>query len=294
MDKKYYNKSSFNRYFEYIATAPSMIFIIVIVVFPTIYLFWESVRVHNILHMQNEFNGFANFITMFTDNDFLRYFSHTAIFTMGTMVIAFFVSLGLAVTLNRELKFKSLFIAIILLPWTIPPVSTAVLWGWLFNLQYGVVNIILAKLGFEKIYFFGNTVTAMIILIFADAWVRIPLTVLLLYAGLQRVPQNIIDAARIDGANAWQTFWKVTVGFIRPEISMALIILIMFGWREFSLPYTLTGGGPEDFTEIFGITLYKQANLYLRYGKAASIGVFILILTIFLAYFVFKIRKTEV
>ena len=280
-------------YFHYIATMPTLILIGLIIGFPTFYLVYESLHVHNVLRQQFYFAGLENFVKMWQNADFRRYFLQTAIFTVGNVGVAFSVSLALAVALSKNIKFKPFFLAVILLPWTIPPVSSAILWGWVLNRMYGAANIILTYLGFRKYFFLGNPVSAMICLILVDAWVRIPLSVLVLYAGLQRVPLELEDAARVDGATMWQIFWKIKFHFIRPEVSMVLILLTMFAWREFSLPWTLTGGGPEDTTEIFGITIYRQANLYLRYGYAAAIGMFVLMLTVVLAYFLFKIRPKE-
>ena len=249
-----------DRYFHYITTMPTLIMIALIIGFPTFYLVYESLHVHNVLRQQFYFTGLGNFLRMWRSENFRRYFLQTAIFCGGNVGVAFPLSLVLAVALSKNIKFRPLFFTIILLPWTIPPVSSAVLWGWMLNRMYGAINIILSYMGFSKYFFLGHNTSAMICLILADAWIRIPLSVLVLYAGLRRVPFELIDAARVDGATPWQTFWRITFHFIRPEVSMVLILLTMFAWREFSLPYTLTGGGPEDFTEIFGITIYKPVS----------------------------------
>jgi len=281
--------------FQYITTIPTLILICLIVLFPAIYLIYTGFFVHDLLHQQVYFNGIRNYIHMFQDSSFRRHFYQTVIFAGGNVGIAFFVALGLAVALNSNIKFRTMFFTIFLLPWAIPPVSSAIMWGWILQGMYGLLNIMLVNLRLlkEPYLFLGNPHSAMICVILVDAWVRIPFAMLILYAGLHHVPQVLVDAAKVDGATPWQTFWKVIFHFIRPEVSITLITLTMFALREFSLPWTLTGGGPRDYTEIMGITIYKQTNLFLKYGYAASVGTFVLIITIILAFLLFKIRPKE-
>lgn len=275
--------------FCYVCTLPALIVISVVVAFPTLHGLYTSFFVRNLLRRKIYFNGFQNYLTLFQDPQFWGDLERTAIYTTGSVVIGFTLAFCLALALNGGVRFRVVFIVAILLPWMTPPVSGSIMWKWIIHDIYGLLNYLLLKIGIidQNVFWLGTPVTAMLFLIILDAWYRIPLSALILFAGMQRVPGELYDAARVDGAGSWQTIRHVTIPFVRHEILITLVIHTMFTFREFGFPYLLTGGGPGDKTQTLALSIYKTANLFLRQGYAATMSIimFIMITAFVTGYF---------
>ncbi|MBD3308205.1 ABC transporter permease subunit [candidate division KSB3 bacterium] len=285
-----------DRKFHYFCTLPAFIVILIVVAFPTLYGLYTSFFVRNLLRGKIYFTGFDNYIALFHDPIFWGDLYRTVIYTVGSLLIGFTLAFFLALALNSGIRLRVVFIVAILLPWMTPPVSGSIMWKWIIHDVYGLLNYVLLKIGIidQNVFWLGIPATAMLFLVILDAWYRIPLSTLILFAGMQRIPGELYDAARVDGAGRWQTVWHVTIPFIRHEILIALVIHSMFTFREFGFSYLLTGGGPGDKTQVLALSIYKTANLFLRQGYAAamSIVMFILITAFVTGYF--KAIKTKV
>lgn len=275
--------------FCYITVIPSLIIILLVVGFPTAFGIYISFFVREILRRRIYFNGMGNYISLFHDPSFWRYLGHTAIYLGGSVGVGFSLALCLALALNSGIRFRSFFIVAVLLPWITPPVAGCIMWKWIVHDIYGILNFTLVKIGILKqnYLWLGNSSTAMVLLFWVDAWYRIPLATLILFAGMQRVPLELYDAAKVDGAGRWYCTKHITLPLIKPEVLIALVIHSMFSFREFGIPFLFTGGGPGDHTETLALYIYKTANLFLRQGYAAAISVvmFIMITAFVLGYF---------
>jgi ABC-type sugar transport system permease subunit len=282
--------------FCFITTLPAFIVTLVVVAFPTIYGLYTSFFVRNLLRRKIYFTGFGNYVALFQDPIFWADLYRTAIYTIGSLVLGFTLAFFLALALNSGIRFRVIFIVAILLPWMTPPVSGSIMWKWIVHDVYGVLNYGLLKLGIieQNVFWLGTPVTAMFFLIVLDAWYRIPLSTLILFAGMQRIPGELYDAARVDGANRWQTIRHVTIPFIRHEILIALVIHSMFTFREFGFSYLLTRGGPGDNTQVLALSIYKTANLFLRQGYAAAMSVIMFIMITAFVTGYFKAIKKQV
>jgi ABC-type sugar transport system permease subunit len=278
-----------DRKFYLITTLPAFIVTLVVVAFPTIYGLYTSFFVRNLLRRKIYFVGFQNYLALFQDPTFWADLYRTIIYTVGSVTLGFILAFFLALALNSGVRFRVVFIVAILLPWMTPPVSGSIMWKWIIHDVYGLLNYVLLKIGVieQNVFWLGIPATAMYFLIVLDAWYRIPLSTLILFAGMQRIPGELYDAARVDGASRWQSTWHVTVPFIRHEILIALVIHSMFTFREFGFAYLLTGGGPGDKTQVLALSIYKTANLFLRQGYAATMSVvmFIMITAFVTGYF---------
>lgn len=278
-----------DRHFGIVTTAPAFIVVLIVVAFPTVHGLVTSFYTRNLLRRQNFFSGLDNYIALFQDPIFWADLLRTFIYTAGSVALGFTLAFMLALALNRNIWLRFLFIIAILLPWMTPPVSGTIMWKWIVHDVYGILNFFLVKVGIleQNVFWLGNEVSAMIFLIWLDAWYRIPLSTLILFAGLQRVPDEMYDSAQMDGASDWQVTWHITIPFIKHEILIALVIHSMFTFREFGLPYLLTGGGPGDKTQTLALSIYKTANLFLKQGYAAALSIvlFILITLFVLGYF---------
>ncbi|MCD6574993.1 sugar ABC transporter permease [Candidatus Aerophobetes bacterium] len=289
-------KKTFTRIFNfvdskfcYISTLPALIVIVLVVGFPTVLNFYMSFFVKNLMRQATYFNGVGNYVSLVQDPVFWSYLAHTGIYTGGSVAIGFTLALCLALALNSEIRFRPFFIVAILLPWMTPAVSGCIMWRWIIHDIYGLLNFFLIKLGIlhQNFFWLGNSFTATLLLILVDAWYRIPLSALILFAGMQRIPLELYDAAKVDGAGRWYFTKNITIPLIKPEILIALVIQSMFTFREFGIPFLFTGGGPGDSTETLALYIYKVGNLFLREGYAASLSVvmFIIITIFVVGYF---------
>jgi len=270
------------KYFALLSTLPATVIIFLVVGFPTIYAFYTGFFQRNLLTRVTRFIGITNYIKIANDPKFWEYLQHTSVYTIGSVTICFFVSLILALALYNIKRFRGVFFTIILLPWLIPIISAAVMWKWIIHDLYGLINIILLDIGFIKKPFImmSSGFSAMVTLIWVDIWSRTPFATLIIFAGMQRISEDLFDAARIDGANSLQILRHIFLPLIRPEILVVLVVQTMFVFREVGLPYVLTGGGPGSATETLALYIYRTGNMFLNQGYASALSVVVLMVTV--------------
>jgi len=233
------------------------------------------------------FIGFTNYIKLFTDDPHFWNVMYNTIYYVG-----FSVPLGVAtafltaVLLNTKLVGRSVFRAIIYIPSIVPAVCSAVVWDFLLNIQYGAINSILQTFGLPVVPFLSNPTLAKPSIILVSVWAQGAAVVIFL-ASLQDVPRSLYEAATVDGANAWQRFWHVTVPMTTPIILFNLIMGFISAFQEFTVPWLLTRGGPMNSTEFYTVHLYRNAFIYLRMGKASAMAwiLFIIIVTFTIVLF---------
>ena len=207
--------------------------------------------------------------------------------------------LGIALALNKVLssRVRNTYSTLILISWAVPLSIVGVTWRWMFNGQLGVVNKVLLDLGIlESSYsWLGHSLSAMVVVILADSWSRIPFAAVVLLAGLQSIPQEMYDAAKMDGATTMQTFRHVTLPYLRPSFFVAGLITWMFAFRAFAIPFSTTGGGPGGATETLAVYIHRFGIQLLDYGFASAVSVFLVAVTLIVAtgYVYFVLEQIE-
>ncbi len=247
-------------------------------VYPILNGVWLSLTNTSLATQENSFVGGANYRALLEDAMFWNAWNHTVLFTVVSTALETAIGLGMALLLSEPFVGRSVVRATMLVPWAMPTVVTSKMFGWLFDGQHGLVNFLLRWLGLihQNINWYGSVDHALETIIIADVWKTTPFMALLLLAGLQTVPKSLMEAARIDGTGAWQTFWYVRL----PLLSSTLLIAGMFraldAFRVFDLVYVLTGGGPADSTETLSTLSYKVlfSTLQFGYGSALSTAMF--------------------
>jgi len=282
-------KSKNNSYI-YWFILPYLVFLLTLVVYPIL----ENL----IISFQNKNGVFVNYAEILHDRIFLKVVFNSLLWTFSSVILQFFIGLGIALLLNQPIKGKAIFRTIMLvLPWATPDVVAGVAWKWMYNDMYGVFNDILVKIGLINNYLpwlgFPNLARAGVII--ANVWKGFPLSAMFYLAALQTVPQSLYEAANIDGANAWQKFRHVTIPIIRPVIFTTIMLTTIWSINYFPLIYTMTGGGPANATDTFVTFAYKNAFKFLNFNRAAAIAnisfVVVLIITIFYILFMFRGMK---
>ena len=218
------------------------------------------------------FIGLANFVEIFTsDKTFWVVASNTLYYVLIGGPFSVVAAFLLASLLNLKINGRSVFRAIFFFPAIVPAVVVAMIWSYLLNTQYGLVNGALQALGMQSIRFLSQPSLAKPSLIMINMWASGTAMVIFL-ATLQDVPREYYEAATVDGANAWHKFWNITIPMCSPIILYNLVMAFIWGFQDFTLPQLLTAGGPNQATLFYSLYLYLNAFVYLRMGKAASLA----------------------
>jgi multiple sugar transport system permease protein len=224
--------------------APSLLTMAIVALFPVLYAFVLSLYLYS-GRTQTGFGGFANYVQALTSGRFWDAMQFTFVFTVSSVAGEFLIGLGFALLMNQAFRGRGVTRAVILVPWVIPTVIAAQMWFFMFNVTPGFVNATLVNLGlsgFENYNWLGQPGTAPFAVIFADVWKTAPFVALLLLAGLQTIPQEVYESGRVDGANAFQRFWNITLPLLKPAILVALLFRTVDALRVFDLPQVMTQG----------------------------------------------------
>lgn len=276
---------------------PALIMLLLVFAYPILRAFWLSLFTQNLgTQLKLVFSGLDNYGRMVGDGRFWQSMWNTSVFTAGSVLLELILGMGVALVLNQAFRGRGIVRTISLLPWALPTALMGLAWAWIFNDQYGVVNDILRRLGLidTGISWLGDPTLAMIAVILADVWKTTPFIALLLLAGLQSISGDLYEAHSIDGATAWQSFWKITVPLLMPQIVIALLFRFAQAFGIFDLIQVMTGGGPAGATETVSIYIYGTVMRYLDFGYGAALVVVTFLLLVaavaIAAYFLSRAR----
>lgn len=255
--------------------SPTIILVGAVSLFPMAYAIYVSLHTTRYLEI-GSFIGLGNFVALFRDPSTVQGVIVTLKYVLGSLTLALSLGMLLATILNRPLRFISVFRTLVLLPWILSQVVVAMLWAWVLEPSFGPVNYILREVGLGKVFFLALPNMAPLTLIGTNVWMSFPLPTVLLLAALQTVPPELYEAARIDGANAWQCFTRITLPLILSTFLVAMITLTLFYFNMVTLILVLTGGGPLQMTEVVSLRAYYEAFSNFRMGHATALGVTIL------------------
>ncbi len=227
-------------------------------------------------------NNFENYIDLYESGEIQLYFENTLIFVTAVVVLQFVLAMVIALLIGNDLPTRNAFRSLFLMPWTIPSVVTALVWLLLFQPEYGLVNHILDVLGVmdRNTQWVQNPKLAMPAVIIVSVWRQLPIVLVMLVAGLQTIPVELVEAARIDGANAIRVFRHIKLPFLAPIIYTSLLLAIIRNFQMFTLIYNLTAGGPLKRTMTLALATHMEAFRRFDMGKGAAIGVIWLIVLI--------------
>lgn len=288
------------RYSNYLFLLPALIYISVTMLYPFLYnlrMSFQDVTVRTFLAGNAPWIGFDNYRFLLRDPDFRHAVWISVIFTAGSLVFQFVIGFALALYFNRPFPGNGLFRALLLLAWMLPTVVSGSVFRWMFDGDFGVLNYALRELSLidEKRYWLLDPDTALAGTILANIWVGIPFNMVLLLAGLQNIPTTLYEAASVDGANAWQRFWSLTLPMMRPVALSVLLLGIIYTFKVFDLVYVMTQGGPVDATTVLPIETYKLSFEFFRFGQGAAAATMLLVALVGVALaYLFWSRREEV
>ena len=253
---------------------PTLVLLALMTIIPTIYLLRASVRNDTLLNPSGRFVGLANYSNALTDPTFWHSLLITIGFVIAAVALEMLLGMALSLPLAGERLSSNWGTTLLLLPFAITPVVSAMIFKELLNPNYGWVDYYMGRLGLPAhVEWLSNPTTAWIGLIGLDVWQWTPFVALILIAGLQSLPHEPREAAAIDGASTWQTFWHVTLPQLKPFIAIAMVLRTIQAFKTFDSFKVMTDGGPGDSTEILNLAIYRIALQSFRIGAAAAIAI---------------------
>lgn len=273
---------------------PAFFILIGIFIGPTIYTVILSFSSYSFPGIK--FAGLANFVRLFNDPEFWTSFYNTSIFVAITVPIELILGFILALVANKTMRGRALIRAALLIPWALPTALNALAWRWMYNTDYGLFNSLLINLNIidAPINWLGQIPLAMISMMIVAIWKTTSFVALLILAGLQTVPSELYEAAKIDGATSWQSLRKVTIPLVWPSIMVSLLFRTGDAFRSFELPYNLTGGGPVNSTETLSVFAYNNFFQYLDFSYSSTIALIQFLLLLCLAVIYLKTLRWDV
>ena len=263
-----------NSQYGFVLSVPGILVVIMLVICPVITLLTTSLLQYTSTK-PIIFNGLKNYIYVFNDRIFWLALGKTAIYTVGVTSLAFTGGMAMGLALSKIKRYSALFRALAMFSWAVPLVISGFIWKWILNPHVGIFSDLLMKIGLasEPVAVFSNVALAMLGCIVADAWVRIPYMTIFILSGLESVPLELYDAAKIDGADWFSVYWRVTLPLIKNMVLVGLLITTMFTFRTIDVIFSMTEGGPARGTYVLGLYIVDQMWLRVNYGTASAAGV---------------------
>jgi multiple sugar transport system permease protein len=220
------------------------------------------------------FIGLDNYSEVIHDPTFGPALRHTVIFTLASLFFQFTIGLALAVFFSRHFRLSVLLRALFLVPWLLPLIVSASTWAWLLNSESGVVNFLIGQVGIGPVDWLTSPTWSLASVTIANIWIGIPFNLVVLYSGLQNIPESLYEAASLDGANAWQRFWRISFPLLRPVSAITLLLGLIYTLKVLDIIWIMTKGGPVDSSTTFATWSYRLGfgNMLPDFGPGAAVG----------------------
>lgn len=283
-------------FFCYVMVAPALIVSLLLGIYPVLDTFRMSLLQYDLLRIAKDgtpFVGVQNYLEVLKNPQFIQAFVNTILFTLIAVTVVTTLGLIVSQLLNLEFRGRGIVRVIAMIPWFIPPVVASMIWLWMFQTDRSPINQVLRETGLisSNIQFLTDTRSfaffsiPMIAVSIVRVWGGLPFVSLFLLAGLQALPKDIYEAAKIDGAGQLQRFFLITLPLLRPVLGILLILLTLGGLGHFDINYVMTKGGPQGLTNLLSILSYQQAFIFFRFDLASAVSTLIVLLTAPLAIY---------
>ncbi len=257
--------------------APITVYLLLFYAYPLYKNLDLSVRDYTVMSFVRggaPFTGLGNYRTVLNDPTFTPALLHTILFTAASLAFQFTLGLALALFFHQHFPLSATLRALFLVPWLLPLIVSASTWSWMLNSDSGIVNYALHLLGITPVDWLTSPHWSLISVIIANVWIGIPFNLVLLYSGLQSIPQHLYEAASIDGASAWQRFTRITLPLLRPVSAITLLLGLIYTLKVFDIIWIMTRGGPVDSSTTLATWSYRLGfgNLLPAFGPGAAVG----------------------
>ena len=282
-----------------ILVAPAILYVLLLVGVPLLLAVYYSVSAYTIYDPSWRFVGLANFEQIVQNPVFLKTLTNTFIFTFGSQFLGLILGKFGALVLLRPFPGRKIVRALIILPWVVPVALATVAWQWMFDSLYSVINWTLIALGIitrsQAPNWLGNPELAMLSVIVVNAWRFFPFAIVIFLAGITAIPQDVIDAATVDGAGFWRRNYQIIVPMILPIVAIGLIFGVVFTFTDLSIVFLMTMGGPVDATSVLGFEGFQVGIISGDVSHGAAISLFMLPVLLVVVIFMLRfIRRREI
>ena len=280
---------------KYVLLAPTAALLLLLTVYPLVFSLIASLHTVNVRNGEVSFAGAGNFAAIAGDRLFWNALRNTAIYTVGCVAVEFLIGLALALTLNEEFAGRDVLRTVFLAPMMLPPIVVAITFKIIYMQTYGIANWLLGLAGVKGMLWEAGPRTALVSLMLVDVWEWTPFMFLILLAGLQSLPLEPYEAARVDGASRAQAFRHVTFPLLTPAILIAVLLRLMDTLRIFDQVFVMTGGGPANATESLSLYIYQSGFRFFKVGYATAMSFVLLVVTTALSsFFIGRLQAEEV
>jgi multiple sugar transport system permease protein len=282
-----------DRRFGWFMSAPGLALLLAVVLFPVFWALFTSVHEFTLIAPNfDTFTGADNYITAISDPAFRHSLWLTAFFVAAVVLIEFAIGFLVALMLNSVERFKPIYYGILLCPLLMNPVIVGLIWRMFLHPSLGIVNYLLTVIGFEPVNWLGSTKIAIWTIIMVDIWHQVSFMIVLLLAGLSALPREPYEAARVDGASVFQSFFYITLPLMMPVIIVTLLIRMIFAVKTYDLIYIMTRGGPGVATDLVSYAIYRTAFVSLNIGEASAMSAILLAVILFLTGYLYRYMRT--
>lgn len=282
-----------NNVVAYFFLFPALIMFVLFFIYPNLEVIYLSLFKWAGISPKKTFIGFYNFQVLFSDLDFLKAVFNTLMIAFQSMVVQVPMALILAILLNKKMKGNGTFSTIVFLPMVISLVAVGIIWRWLYDPEYGAINLILGKIGLQGLQhaWLGDVNTAFLSVLATINWVYIGFYTVIFMSALKGISPEIFEAAKVDGFNEFQTTLRIRIPMLKETIGVMFIMCISGSFKSFDLIWVMTGGGPVNSTEIVTTYLYRMAFRRMESGYASAISVTIFLICLVLIALQLKLMK---
>jgi len=279
--------------------APVVIYLVAFYAYPLFRNLDLSLRhytVRSFVQGDAPFSGLDNYRTVTGNATFWPALLHTVVFTGVSLLFQFSIGMALAVFFAQNFRLSATLRALFLVPWLLPLIVSASTWSWMLNSDSGVVNFALKAAGIDPVNWLTSPSWALTSVIIANIWIGIPFNLVVLYSGLQAVPDEIYEAAALDGASSWQRFWRVTFPLLRPVSAITLLLGLVYTLKVFDIIWIMTKGGPTDSSTTFATWSYKLSfgTLVPQFGPGAAVGNLLIIMALVFGLLYIRMQRRQV
>lgn len=278
----------------YIMIFPAVSVFLMFFIYPIFYMIYLSFTSWNLINPTKTFVGFDNYVELFSTEEFYQVLTNTVIYTILTVILSLIISLMFALWFNKHGYIYGLIQGAIFSPYIISLVSVALLWLWMMDPQYGLLNWILALFGLPPSKWLTHMDSALYSLVLVSVWKMTGYNTLVFIAGLQSIPKELYEAAALDQANRWKTFYKITFPMLSPTIFFLLVINTISSFQVFDTVKIMTQGGPVNSTNMLVFYIYEYGFDFYKIGYASAAGVVLLFLVGIMTVFHFIVLEKRV
>jgi len=272
---------------------PALVFLVVFILVPVVFLFVLSFCDWDMISGSSSFVGFSNYVSMFKSGEFHNAVKNTVIYVLGVVPVGMAISLLIAVILDQKLRLVPFYRTSIFLPVILSLAATGIIWLWIYDYENGILNHLLKNCGIGRVDWLGKPELALYSVILVTLWKRIGYNMVIFFAGLQVIPDELYEAAKIDGAGKLAQFKYVTWPNLLPATSFVLVINLIFAFRDFAQIYVMTRGGPMGQTTTLVYYIYETAFGEFDMGGAAAASMILFAVVLLLTYIKINFLSSE-